>query len=551
MLKFINYLSLSNFVDKKKWFLLLIVPLSYFFLGSYIHQIIGIYSLRSVDPEYIYFMSGLSIANGKLMLGHIDNPGTPLQYLTALVFRAVYLFRSHQISFNEDVFSNADMYLRVLNIVLTAVVSIFVFYAGKLTYKITHSISFSILLQFSPFFTTIIFGNIGRISPENLLPIPVMLLSILLLKTIYNEEESNRKNILLFGLISAFGLSIKLTYFPLCIIPIMVIKVTKNKIIYLASTLVSFFVIAIPVTLQINVFWSWIKGLLFHSGHYGKGENNIVNWKTVIPNFKYLFHENPFFFYIVLLLLIILLASFLFNKQTSRHHLIQRISIAVLCAIGLHVAIVCKQFEYRYFIPALMLLPLSVFLIIELLLPLHFPLSKYKIPQLAISLFLIIYINKQIPVIQTLSYDLDQDKLRKAPTWNYMQTLDKNVVKFLVPNYYWAPSPEYGLLFGYCWSGEQHAYFKPVLAKLFPNTYIYFSWDKTLNYWNNLPEIEKMNNPVFIYFENENLKDTFFSDTKAYFPEKYNLIRTFFNEQTNESVYRLVKESDDQLVNQK
>lgn len=500
--------------------------------------------MRSVDPEYIYFMSGLSIANGKLILGHIDNPGSPLQYLTAIVFRAVYLFRSHRISFNEDVFSNADMYLRVLNIVLTVVVSTFVYYAGKLTYKITHSISFAILLQFSPFFTSIIFGNIGRISPENLLPIPVMLLSILILNSIYNVEESKRENSILFGLISAFGLSIKLTYLPLCIIPLVIIKVTKNKIIYFASAFISFFVIALPVTLQINVFWKWIMGLLFHSGQYGKGETNIVKWETVIPGFKYLFHENPILFYIILLLLIMLIASCFFNKQSSRHHFIQRISIAVLCAIGLQIAMVCKQFEYRYFIPAVMLLPLSVFLIIELLLPLHFSLSKYKIPQLAISLLLIIYISKQIPVIQTLSYDLDQDKLRKTPSWIYMQTLDKNAVKFLVPNYYWAPSPEYGLLFSYCWSGKQHAYFKPVLAKLFPNTYIYFSWDKTLNYWNNLPVIEEMNKPVYIYLENENLKESFFSDTKAYLPEKYDLIRTFFNEQTNESVYRLVANVD-------
>ena len=73
-------------MDSKKLLLLLIAPFAYFFLGSYIHQVIGLYSLRSADPEYIYFISGLSIADGKFMLGHIDNPGTPLQYLTALVF---------------------------------------------------------------------------------------------------------------------------------------------------------------------------------------------------------------------------------------------------------------------------------------------------------------------------------------------------------------------------------------------------------------------------------------------------------------------------------
>ena len=140
----------------KKLLLFIIIPFTYFFLGSYVHQIIGLYSLRSADPEYIYFISGLSIANGKFMLGHIDNPGTPLQYLTALVFRILYQLRDHQIPFNEDVLSNADLYLRVLNLVLTIVCSIFIYYIGNAVFKITKRISFALILQLSPLFTNII-----------------------------------------------------------------------------------------------------------------------------------------------------------------------------------------------------------------------------------------------------------------------------------------------------------------------------------------------------------------------------------------------------------
>ena len=179
--------------SKKICFLL--VPSLYMILGGYIHQMIGIYSVRSADPEYIYFISGLSVACGKLQLGHIDNPGTPLQYLTALSFRLTYLFRSHQVPFVEDVLSKPDMYLKVLNLMLTAVVAVFMCFAGKATGKITEKLSYGMVLQTAPFFTDIIFGNIGRITPENLLPLPAMLLSIILLKFIYSEEnQQNRKN---------------------------------------------------------------------------------------------------------------------------------------------------------------------------------------------------------------------------------------------------------------------------------------------------------------------------------------------------------------------
>jgi hypothetical protein len=529
-------------MDSKKILLLLIAPFAYFFLGSYIHQVTGLFSLRSADPEYIYFISGLSIADGKFMLGHIDNPGTPLQVLAALVFRGLYLFRVHQVPFNEDVLANADLYLRVLNLVLTGVVVVFMYYVGKIAYRITNSISYAFLLQLSPLFTNIIFGNIGRITPENLIPIPVMFLSLLLLKLIYQpeEEEDSKKHSIWFGLISAFGLSIKLTYFPIWIMPLIVIKTWRNKMWYSLTAIGSFFVMAFPVTLQIHIFWGWIKGLFLHSGQYGKGESNILKWETIVPNFRYLWNENTYFFCIILILLAVLIILYFLRKDNS-FTLLQRISLGILAATAIQVAIVCKQFEFRYFIPALMLLPLSVMLIMEFVRPLNTMISQYKIPQVVIVLFVSIYFTNQLPVIHSLSEHLDQEQVQKMAALHYMQTIEKDAIKFLVPGPYGCPTPEYALMCSYGWSGRQHEYFKPVLAKLFPDTYIYYPWDKTVNFWGREPSIKQTNKPVYIYLENENLKETFLADTKALFPEKYELTRTFFNEATNESVYRLVK----------
>ena len=528
-------------MNSKKLLLLLLAPLAYFFLGSYIHQIIGLYSLRSADPEYIYFISGLSVANGKLMLGHIDNPGTPLQYLAALVFRGLYYLRNHQVPFNEDVLGNADLYLRILNLVLTGVVTVFMYWAGKAAFKITNSLSYSILLQLSPLFTNIIFGNIGRITPENLMPIPVMLLSLLILKMVFlPKEEQAQKQWLWFGLISAFGLSIKLTYFPLWIIPLILLETWKDRFRYSATAVSAFFVMALPVTLQINIFWGWIKGLFLHSGQYGKGDSNIVNWNTVLPNFNNLWNENRDFIKVILILAVVLIVSFFYKKEKQKG-LLQRISLAILCAVFIQIAIVCKQFESRYFIPAIMLFPVSLIMILEFLKSLSPSFSKFRSPPIVVIVFLSFYFGNQIPVIQSLSSSLDQEKTKKMPALNYMANLEKDAVKFLLPGGYGCPSPEYALMCSYGWAGKQKEFFKPVLAKLFPDTYIYYPWDKTVNFWGNEPNIKETTRPVYIYLENNNLKDVFFADTKAYFPEQYELVRTFFNETTNEAVYKLVK----------
>ncbi len=526
--------------SKKICFLL--VPSLYMILGGYIHQMIGIYSVRSADPEYIYFISGLSVACGKLQLGHIDNPGTPLQYLTALSFRLTYLFRSHQVPFVEDVLSKPDMYLKVLNLMLTAVVAVFMYFAGKATGKITEKLSYGMVLQTAPFFTNIIFGNIGRITPENLLPLPAMLLSIILLKFIYSEEnQQNRKNAVFFGLVSAFGLSIKLTYIPLWIIPLIVLTGWKNKVLYSLSSVVSFFAFALPVTLQIHAFHHWVKSLFMHSGQYGKGESNIIEWNQVAPNFNQLYNDNRIFF-IVFLVLFVLLAVSLFLKKDDRAKLIQRIGLAVVLAVLVQIAIVCKHFEQRYFIPSLILAPLLLILILELTRKQHLYFGKYNLSHFALFLFLLFFAARQKPVIESLSIHFDQEFERKMPAWHFMQNIEKDAIKVLVPGYYGCPVPEYALMSSYGWAGKQKELFKPVLGKLYPNTFIYYFWDKTVNYWADAPQLKTTDKPVYVYLEHFKHLEIFEKDMKPYFPENYRLEQVFANKSSDEVIYRLVRD---------
>ena len=528
-------------MNSKKLIILLIAPLAYFFLGSYILQIAGFFSLHGADPECIYFISGLSVANGKLMLGHIDNAGTPLQYMAALVFRLVYFLRSHQVSFNLDVLANFDMYLHVLNLALTSVIAVFMYFAGRIFYRISNNLTYTVLLQLSPLFTSIIFLNIGRVVPENLIPIPVMLLSILLLQPLFASDDNRfRNNYLWFGLISAFGLSIKLTYFPLWIIPLIVLTTWKERIRYSLIAVGSFFVMALPVTLQINVFWGWMKALFLHSGQYGKGEGNIIDWKTFGPNFSSLYTENRFFFWIMIVLLIVFVASFI-SKKNREGSLVRRISLAVLSATVIQTVIVCKQYEARYFIPALMLLPVSILIIAEFIRQFNPVISKYRIPQIAIVLIISVYFVRQLPVVQHLSQDMDQKINQKAQAMHYMQTIEKDAVKIIVTTNYGAPVQEYVLMHSYEWSGRQRDFFKPVLAELYPNSYIFFPWDNTMHFWAKEPDFKNPDRPTYIYFLNDNLKESFLQNAGKYFPEKYELIRTFFNEGNGEVVYKLAK----------
>jgi hypothetical protein len=78
---------------------LIILPLIYFAVGAYFHQVNGVYSVRGADPEYIYFINGVNIANGNFRLGNIDHPGVPYDYIMAASLRITHMFRTSNGSF--------------------------------------------------------------------------------------------------------------------------------------------------------------------------------------------------------------------------------------------------------------------------------------------------------------------------------------------------------------------------------------------------------------------------------------------------------------------
>lgn len=515
----------------------LIVALIYTLLGIYIQQLTGLYSLRSIDPEYIYYISGLSVANGHLELGHIDNPGTPLQYFLAIVFRVIYFFRSHQVPFIEDALAHPDFYLSVAHLFFVTLMGGFIYFAGTIAYKKTKSVATSILIQTIPFYTITFYGNLGRITPENVIPIPIILLTLLLLAEIKKEsDQSSWKETLQYAAITALGLSVKLTFLPLVLIPLITIKGWTKKIGFGLSTLALFFAFALPATLQLKRFWNWTKALFFNSGQYGSGEKGILDFQKIIPNLQKVWENNQLFVILSIILIAALLLYTLLKKKeiTSAP---QKISIAIVAAIFVQFLMVSKNYEQRYFIAPL-LVPVIVFLIMELTKPWHLDLKKIKSSNLVVILFLVFYSSTQVPVIRSLSRHLDNEKEKRMPAYYHFNSFEKDAIKVLVPGYYNCPSPAYALRFSYGWAGKQKEVYKPYLAKLFPNTVIYYFWDDTFNSWVDDFKLTT-EKPIHIYLEHIKHLETIEEVLKKHILKEFELEQTFYNEASNEAFYKV------------
>ena len=70
---------------------LLVFPVIFFFTIFWLREASGPYWLHfNLDPTYSYFFNSLNLLNG-MAPSHIDHPGTPVQFLGALIIKIASL----------------------------------------------------------------------------------------------------------------------------------------------------------------------------------------------------------------------------------------------------------------------------------------------------------------------------------------------------------------------------------------------------------------------------------------------------------------------------
>lgn len=500
-----------GFIEKNKFYFLLLFPFLFFFSGIYFRLILGDPSLRSVDPEFVYFMTGLNISEGYFKVIHIDHPGTPLQYLVAIVFRITHFLRGNSTEYIEDVLRHPDLYLSMVNLTITALLAITLFIAGRYVFIKTGSLLYSMLIQTTPFIAVILYEIIGRITPEILIPFPIIALTAFLIGHIADKKEKfSNIDLVILSLIMGFGLSIKLTLIPIWIIPLIIVNSWRGKLITGILSVVFFLIIAFPVTLQIEKFWHWGTDLFMHSGKYGGGEDNIIDPVKLKENLGLIFSLQKHFSYLTLLMIALIPFSFFWFRKHKDPIILKKIiiSTAVVVAIVLQAIISGKHYAPRYFLPALLLGPLLIFLFIEIVN--GFYSSRLLKSGLMILLAVFIFWNfrQQIGTINYTSQAFEQQITAKLETKTFEKTIEKGSVKIIATIDFGCPLNECALLYSTIWSIHS---LKPNyinrLSKIYPNSYQYTLWGDNFHFWGEALNPEKIiaeDTPVYLFLENDN-----------------------------------------------
>lgn len=459
----------------KKHLVLFVLPIIYaFFCIHTTHKSPNAF-LQTVDPEYIHLISSVNLAEGNLNIQSIESPGTPLYVLGAITAK-VTCFVSSNDSLKEDFISNPEKYIDALRLVLLILTTLSLFILGHVVHKVSHSPFTAILFQLAPFLSADIMLTSTIFTPDHFLVILMLLYMAVLFNHIHRENNSGEmKSALYFSLFTALGCATKITFLPLVILPLFILPQAKQKLVFILSTGLLSPLFAFTAAIQYDRFFGWVKGLIFHSGNYGTGEEKIISGTSFVSNLgKIINTEIPF---IIISFLLVICVFLLINRKKRNQH--SRILVGLLCTFILHIILVSKHFAIRYLTPSILLGILGIYLLI-----LFFAHTK-KMQKTWMIIIIVMY-----PLLAFKNIYTINDRLLNhiASRNNAHQCLEKNwkgLPLLIVPNYFGSGTKEYSLWFSSKWAGQNAQEYIDVMNKKYPNTYFFIPQQNTYFNWSN------------------------------------------------------------------
>ena len=346
------------------YLLLLFLPFLLFIVGIYVKSTIPEYSINGIDPEYAYLFNGLNLATFNFPW-HIDHPGTLLQIISAIAIRVTHIFHNPSIPLIEDVFSNPDFYLNCISGTLILIDMLALFILGWISFKASKNIFIALFLQFVPFISTSIIDVMRRVLVEHLIIAVSMLLIAALINYMYRKPEKAKpysKQIIWIGILTALGISCKITFATVFFIPFFIIEGFKRKMAYASIVAISVPIFIFPIFSRWVYFRDWITKLFIHSGQYGKGEANIVDVSSFVHNLKAISTKDilyPIVFLLFIVVTVICITPFI--KTKVKNNIFLRGLIGIILSMTFLTTLVAKQYKYFYLVPVLIFIIPGIF----------------------------------------------------------------------------------------------------------------------------------------------------------------------------------------------
>jgi 3-hydroxymyristoyl/3-hydroxydecanoyl-(acyl carrier protein) dehydratase len=462
------------------------------------------------DPAYAYLLNGLTLAEGSSDIGHTDNPGTTVQAFTAVVIRAVYLFRSAE-SVADDVIAHPELYIKAAQIAILLMNVLLVFWLGIVVLKKSgDNWWLTLFAQMLLFFSQYLIIYHSLLMPESFLIAGGIVFTAICIHYLYEESFTPRKLMhygIGFGIVTAFMCVSKFPAIVLVLIPLIALPGNKFKLIYLLSTAVSAVVFILPARENISNFFSFLFRMLTHKGTYGSGEEGFADGQQYLNNLNGHFQVNPVYFGVLFIgILLIVVGLIRFQKIFLPNQYKFRLLAGIILAMLLNIAMASKQFAWHYLISTQISIGVLIIVIVFILKSvIHFEKlnASFLKTRFALGIFVVIIplflLSIHRPFYKFV-FHLQDHSDQVVPAFDSFGKLPT----VYASRYCNGPSPVCGFDFGFAFSGDIRSYYAEIINKFYPNSWFFNFGNSTYNSFGQAATLKELaaRFPKFLFYIN-------------------------------------------------
>lgn len=447
-----------------------VIPIIFVILGSTFDR-----AKYSTDPESAYLINGLNIAT-RQAIGHTDNPGTPVQTLSAAVIITTYMFKPTNVDIQTDVLTNSEKYIEIIRYVLIAFSAITIFLLGFFGHKFLKNYFLAITLQLSAFASiTIIEELYTKVAPEPLLFVTTSVLILLSLKTIFSSDAIYTKSeYLIYAMLIGFGIANKFIFAPLLVIPFILLQ-KKFRFKYLVWTVIFFVLFTLPAIKSYPHMIKWVISLATHTGTYGQGSVGIIDFGEYSSSLVSIFKNNSFLTIITVLSVVWLLVLLFTKKYKSSS--VNKLLFAFTLASILNILLIAKHYHNNHYLfPCLSLMTAQ--LVVLFLSCCSFFKLKEKYFAFIPTLITLVAVILVIPKATLAKQGYKATNISTGNTQNIIETQYPDYTVFY---YYPVALNEYtSLRWGNVYARRKQS---EKLMELFPEGLFFHSWENKFQFW--------------------------------------------------------------------
>jgi hypothetical protein len=434
------------------------------------------------ENSYTYLLNSLLVVKGQPPY-HIDHPGTTTQVFGAIVLRISSLKSADELV--DSVLRDPERYIGFIHRALLIFTFLSAWICPWITAVLLRNYILGLLIQ-APilFFQSVL--SFGAWLCSDLMVVPFCIASVCICSLdtatscVTNKDPSRFGNVpvrkpinllnkvptlsILGGLVCAFGMVTKLTFFPLVLISLFLSRSWKNALAFALAFALGLAAALSPVYSQLPRLGTWIEKLATHSGEYGSGSLGLPQGSDYLNGILTLLADEPLagVISIATTITILFLLFGTTENKPSRAIVLQVVARLFAGQLISFLALAKHPYGNNYLIPLCLSTGLNlVCLLYALRLSRVNAAGKLLGSCVLISLLVLGFGNFAVSTPKTYA-EAHREMTDELRLYRHAQELTKNDIRV---DYYFSVSPEYPLALGNDFAAR---FFSPVLARLYP-----------------------------------------------------------------------------------